>query len=448
MSLHYRLLKLTYQFRRGIWTKGCVPFDREHWRIYFAQRVYMVFRGLLVKEHWMSAAQLTYNTLMAIIPVMAIVYAVASGFGFGDLIIGEVRKVFSSQPQVAEALVSLSKNYIHYTHTGVIVGISFVFMLYTVHSLFTNVEAVFNRIWGTHDDRGLGRRLVDFTSMLFIVPFVIILFSGLSLFFYSVLTNLPGFQLLTPFVKAVLQFFLPLALLTAFFSVLYLYIPNTNVQLKYVLLPSVLAGVCVMVMQIVFVHFQVLFTSYSIIYGSLAALPMLMLWLQLSWYIGIGFAELAHANQEIGRGNLYEDREQSIESRLRNCAIILSILCQRQKRAAAPMTLKELMDETHIGYRCLNDSLRMLAKCRLIHTNLLEKDNGKDVFVLRRDGGDIRLGEMYDALMRTPCNRISLRSPWRLTPDVRRQLQAMRSEYVAALNGINVDDCAEKTETK
>ena len=68
----------------------------------------------------MSAAQLTYNTLMAIIPVFAIVYAIASGFGFGDVIIEECRKAFRAQPQVAEALVSLSKNYIHYTHTGIV----------------------------------------------------------------------------------------------------------------------------------------------------------------------------------------------------------------------------------------------------------------------------------------------------------------------------------------
>lgn len=444
MSLHYRLLRLTYQFRRGIWTSGSVPFDREHWRIYLAQRLYMVFHGLLIKEHWMSAAQLTYNTLMAIIPVMAIVYAIANGFGFGDLIIDELRKALSSQPQIADALVSLSQNYIHYTHTGVVLGISFVFMLYSVLSLFNNIEAVFNRIWGTHDDRSIGRMVVDYTAMLFIVPIVIILFSGLSFFFYTILGYLPSFQLLTPFVKATLQFLLPLVILSMFFMALYLYIPNTNVHLRYVFIPSVLAAFCVMVLQIVFVHFQVLFTSYSIIYGSLAALPMLMLWLQLSWYIGIGFAELGHANQEIGRGNLYEDREESIDARLRDCTIILSILCQRQKRGAAPTTMKDLMDETHLNYRNLRRCIKMLSRARLIHANLSEKDDGKDVFLLKKDSSDIRLGDMTEALTHTPYTRTSSHAPWQLTSSVRKQIKEMRREYLHALNNIKVAESATK----
>ena len=443
MSIHYRLLRLTYQFRRGIWAKGSVPFDKAHWRVYLAQRLYMVFHGLLIKEHWMSAAQLTYNTLMAIIPVFAIVYAVANGFGFGDLIIEEVKKAFASQPQVADALVTLSQNYIHYTHTGIVLGISFVFMLYSVLSLFNNVEAVFNRIWGTHDDRSFGRMVVDYTSMLFIVPIVIIVFSGLSVFFYSTLCYLPSFQLLTPLVKAALKFLVPLVILSLFFMALYLYIPNTNVHLRYVFIPSLLAAFCVMVLQIVFLHFTVLFTSYSIIYGSLAALPMLMLWLQLSWYIGIGFAELAHANQEIGRGNLYEDREESFEARLRDCSIILSILCKRQQRGAAPMTLSDLMDETKIGYRSLRRSLKMLSQARLIHANLAEKSEGKNVYVLRSDS-NIGLGDIYDALLRSPYTRTSSRTPWRLTTEVRKQIKAMHREYINALNSIDVASCAER----
>lgn len=444
MNIRYRLLRIVYQFRRGIWTKGSVSFDRAHWKTYVAQRLYMVFHGLFLKDHWMSAAQLTFNTLMAIIPVFAIVYAVASGFGFGDIITAEIQKAFASQPKIGDAIVTLAKNYINYTHTGVVLGISFVFMLYSVLSLFNNVEAVFNQIWGTKDTRSISRVVVDYTSMLFIVPIIVILFSGLSIFFYSIVDSLPSFQILTPFVKGVVQTVVPLAILTGFFMAMYLYFPNTKVRMGYVVIPSLMAAVAVILLQMVYVHFQVLFASYSIIYGSLAALPLLMLWLQISWYIAIGFAELAHANQEIGNGNLYQDREQSFDARLRDCTVILSLLCQRQKRGGAPMTIAELLAETHINYKSLRRSLRMLASARLIHADLTDKNDGSDMIVLRRDGSSLKLGEMYDALLKTPAVHSASRSPWRMTEKVRKDIKRLRHEYISGLNEIGIADCCIK----
>lgn len=446
MNTRYKYLRLQYRFKRGIWMEDNVPFDREHWRVYLAQRLYIAFHGLLMKEHWTAAAQLTFNTLMAIIPVFAIVYAIASGFGFGDLIVSELRQTFSSQPQVADALVTLSENYIKYTHTGTVLGISFVFMLYSAISLFNNIEAVFNRIWGSAADRSFARMLVDYTAMLFIVPICMILFSGLSVFFYSLVDLIPGFKMLTPFLKAIIQYLVPLIILTLFFMAAFVYIPNTNVRLKYVWLPSVIAATCILILQGVFVHFQILFTSYNIIYGSLAALPMLMLWLQMSWYIGITCAELAHANQEIGKGNNYRDREESIEARLNECAIVLSLLCQRQRRGAAPATMKDLLNETHINYHSLRLSLDMLSRARLVHADLSKKSDSSDVFILCRDSNAISFGDMTSALLRTPHNSISRKYPWHVRRDVRVKLRKMRREYVQALNTIPLISYAERAE--
>jgi membrane protein len=87
----------------------------EHPRAYLLQRLYMVYHDLFVQKHWGFAAQLTFNTMMAIIPVFAIIFAVGRGFGFEESIANWCREVFASQPQVAEAIVQLSTSYIHYT---------------------------------------------------------------------------------------------------------------------------------------------------------------------------------------------------------------------------------------------------------------------------------------------------------------------------------------------
>lgn len=444
MSLHYKYLKLVYQFKRGIWNEDNVRFDRDHWRVYCAQRLYLTFHGLFLKEHWTAAAQLTCNTLMAIIPVLAIIYAISSGFGFGNIMVKELQEAFVSQPKVASALVTLSQNYIHYTHTGVVIGISLVFMLYTVISLFNNIEAVFNKIWGTSVNRSLGRRIVDYTAMLFIVPICMIVFSGLSVFFYSLIDLIPSFNMLTPILRMSIQVVIPLFILTIFFMAAFTYVPNTKVHLKYVWLPALMAAVCIFILQTIFVHFQMFFTSYSIIYGSLSALPLLMLWLQISWYIGIACSELAHANQELGRGNRYRDRAESIETRLNECAIILSLLCQRQRRGASPATIRYLLKETHINYNSLRVSLEMLSHARLIHADLSKKNDSIDVFVPTRDSTDISLGDMTRALLGYPRENTVRKFPWHIRPEVKAKLEEMRNKYIKTLNSISVIDYAGK----
>lgn len=444
MGLHYRYTRFLYNLRRGIWQVGNVPLNRQYWRVYLGQRLYVAFHGLFLKEHWMSAAQLTFNTLMAIIPVFAIVYAIANGFGFGDLIVEECRKAFASQPKIADAIVTLSKNYIHYTHTGIVLGISFAFMLYSVLSLFNNIETVFNRIWETRSDRSIGRTIVDYTSMLFIVPICVIFFSGISVFFYSIIDYIPSYQLLTPVVKGLIQFLIPLGLLTLFFIAAYTYIPNTTVKLQYVLFPSVLAAVSIILLQMVFVHFQILFTSYSIIYGSLAALPLLMLWMQISWSIVIGFAELAHANQEIGRGNRYRDIEESMNVRLQQCAIILSLMCERQSRGGAPMTMKDLVGETHMGYHSLRKCLTLLKKARYVHGNLADKTSGTEMFVLSRDSRDIMFGKLYDALMLQPHGSYDAQYNLRLKPELSERMREIHQKYINSLDALPVANCAER----
>lgn len=442
--MHYKYLKFLYQFKRGIWNEDNVPFDRDHWQVYCAQRLYLTFHGLFLKEHWTAAAQLTCNTMMALIPVLAIIYAIASGFGFDNIIVNELQQTFASQPKIASALVTLSQNYIHYTHTGVVLGVSFVFMLYTVISLFNNIESVFNKIWGCTVDRSFGRMLIDYTAMLFIVPICMIVFSGLSVFFYSLIDLIPSFNMLTPILRMSIQVLIPLMILTLFFMGAFAYVPNTKVHLKYVWLPAFIAAVCIFILQWIFVHFQMLFTSYSIIYGSLSALPLLMLWLQMSWYIGIACSELAHANQELGRGNRFRDRAESIETRLNECAIILSLLCQRQRRGAAPATMRYLLKETHINYNSLRVSLEMLSHARLIHADLSKRNDSIDVFVPSHDSDVISLGDMTKAIIGYPRENTVRKFPWHIRPEVKAKLEKMRTEYINTLNTIPVIDYAGK----
>ncbi len=187
-------------------------------------------------------------------------------------------------------------------------------------------------------------------------------YSGLTVFFYSVLDYLPQFQLLTPAMKLVLGFATPLLLLWAFFLLLYMGIPNTRVQFRHVWFPALLASLCIIGLQTVYVHVQVIVTSYSIIYGSLAALPLFMIWLQASWFIGIGFAEFGHANQNLSLGLDAEGVTYSVADQREHCLILLNLISRRQKDEARPSYARPAARETGYAYSHIVHCLRRLEE--------------------------------------------------------------------------------------
>lgn len=433
---HFSINKFVYFFRRGIWQRGNVTF-RDNPLTYLAQRLYMVFKGLFVENHWGYAAQLTFNTMMAIIPVFAVIFAVGRGFGFEEYIAEWCHRLFVSQPGVADAILTLAGSYIQYTHTGVVIGVSLVFMLYSVISLFNNIEVVFNGIWAVKKERSMGKAAFDYVSIIFLVPLAIILFSGLSVFFYSVLGRLPDFQVLTPLLKAIIGFLIPLAVLTAFFTLMYTFVPNIRVRVSMVWFPALLAGLCIIGLQTLYVHYQVLFTSYSIIYGSMAALPLLMLWLQLSWFICIGFAELGRANQELADGHLGEDRNDSMLEMIRKSSVVLSLLCHRQRRGGGPCRSHDLLMATHYSYAQLMRSLNILVDARLVSRT--HDAEGDEVYTLNRDAGRLGVGTMVaDILGRKPGMHQS-GNALQVSPDVERQIEDMLSQCLEALDGVKVE---------
>ncbi|MDD2601978.1 MAG: YihY/virulence factor BrkB family protein [Prevotella sp.] len=388
--------RLAVFFRRTIWRRGNVKF-REDPLTFLAQRLYVVFQGLFVEKHWGYAAQLTFNTMMAIIPLFAVIFAVGRGFGFEAYITDWLRRVMVSQPQVADAILTLADSYIKYTHTGVVIGVSLVFMLYSVVSLFDNIESVFNGIWGVKKERNFAKAAVDYVSIIFLVPLVIILLSGLSVFFQSILGRIPDFQVLTPLLRGLIGLAVPLLLLTIFFTLMYTYLPNTRVRMRMVWFPALLAAITTAGLQAVYIHFQILFTSYSVIYGSLAALPLLMLWLQLSWFICIGFAELGRANQELADGHIGEDRRESLRERIRKSVVVAAVLADMQRKGSGPASLSGLIRQTRYSHAQTTRSLRMLVEARLVARTHREDDS--DVYTLNRSASDLGVGRVIHALL-------------------------------------------------
>lgn len=258
-----------------------------------------------------TASALTYSTILSVVPISAVVFAIARGFGYTKYIEVWFHNLLSSQPQAADFIVEFVNSYLERAKSGVILGIGLVFMLYTVVMLARNVEQSFNNIWHVEDRANLMRTLTDYASFFFLLPIGLILISGLSLALSSVASYLDSIEVIGTLTRLLLEF-IPLVLLWLAFVALYIYMPNTRVSRKCVLVPAFIAVVGMQVLQWFYIHAQMWVSNYNAIYGSFAALPLFMLWIQFSWSICLFGAQLSYTNQNLG--DILPDKSSGIDN--------------------------------------------------------------------------------------------------------------------------------------
>ena len=268
---------------------------KEIYRILF-----LTIRFFTTKRVMTQASALTYSTLLAMVPVLAVIFAIARGFGYNKYIEIWFRDALSSQPQVADTLAGFVNSYLIHTQSGIFLGVGLLFMLYTVLMLVNNIEETFNEIWQVSNARPIMRSLTNYMAMFFVVPIIIVVSMGLSIFMATIANKMSGIMLLGPVMRLLLDFS-PYLLLSLLFIWLYVYMPNTDVKLKSAIVPGILSGIAMQLLQLFYIHSQIWVTGYNAIYGSFAALPLFMLWLQISWTICLFGAQLTFTNQNMNR---------------------------------------------------------------------------------------------------------------------------------------------------
>ena len=349
------------------------------------KKVLLAVRFFTTKRVMSSASALTYSTLLAIVPILAVVFAVARGFGYNKYIEIWFRDALRSQPQVADVIVGFVNSYLIHTKSGVFLGVGLVFMLYTVMMLVSNIEATFNDIWQVKKKRSIFRTFTDYFAMIFLIPIVIVLTSGLSIFIATVNDSLLDFY--------------PFVLMSALFVGLYVFMPNTHVRIRSCILPGIMAGVAMQALQIVYIHSQIWVSSYNAIYGSFAALPMFMLWVQISWTICLFGAELCYTSQNLDYYD-FNTTSQDISHRFQILisATIMGYLCRRFDEGGKPLTVNELRDASNVPIRVVNDLLYRLVDAGVAIEITSDEKGEPSRFVPAISTDKLSLGVMIDRL--------------------------------------------------
>ena len=331
------------------------------------KKLIIVIRFFTKKMVMRHAAALTYSTLLSIVPILAVVFAIARGFGYGVYVEDWFRSALESQPQAADVLTNFVNSYLVHTNSSVVLGFGMLFMFYTVFMLVSNIEVTFNDIWQVKTSRSLFRMLTDYFAMILLFPVIIVVMSGVSIFFATIEDSMPPYMMLLGPVVRFLISLLPYLLMSAVFIGVYVFIPNTHVKMRYAIVPGIVAGVAMQWVQLFYIHSQIWVSSYNAIYGSFAALPLFMLWLQISWTICLFGATLCYANQNLSYYD-YDAKTSDISHRYRLmlCALLASRICRRFDRGLRPYTALELCQETRIPIRIVNDLLYELAEAHIV----------------------------------------------------------------------------------
>lgn len=348
-----------------------------------------------------AASALTYSTILSIVPICAVVFAIARGFGYTKYIEAWFINLLSSQPQAAELIVGFVNSYLEHTKSGIILGIGLLFMLYTVVMLTRNVEQTFNDIWHVGNRRNIMRTFTDYVAIFFLIPIIIIIMSGLSVFLATIASQTGWEEYLGPIMQLIIDF-IPFLLMWVAFSAMYVFMPNTRVKFKCTIVPGLCASIAMYILQWFYINAQMFISNYNAIYGSFAALPLFMLWVQFSWTICLFGAELSYTNQNLEEF-AYQKGAKSMSHRykLMLSLILMSKICKRFDSGGRPYKATELKKETGIPLSIVRDLLYEMTKANLLTEINSVEHSSESRFQPSRPINQLTVGHVVDNLEST-----------------------------------------------
>jgi membrane protein len=363
--------KITHFITNDLWKADVDEMSKSRFFLVQQLRIFVLaIRGFNEDNILLRASALTFYTLISIVPVIALSFAISKGFGFEEMLNEQIHSYFDSQKGVSEVLIGFSHSFLENTKGGVVAGIGVVMLLWSVIKVLSNVELSFNAIWGITKPRSIIRKFTEYLAIMLIAPVFIILSGGITVYISSatshVLSNDSIFYHLGSVFQILIEL-IPYILDWLLFTFLYLAMPNTKVEFKHAFFAGIIAGTAFQILEWTYITFQIGVVQYSAIYGSFAALPMFLVWLQSSWLIVLFGCEIAFASQNV-KQYIYENEVNNI-SQLHKKKITLYILLVINKNfneGKPAFTVNSLCAKLKLPVRLVQNIINELLEIGLV----------------------------------------------------------------------------------
>jgi membrane protein len=340
----------------------------------------IAFRRFFEDKVIIRCSALAYYSLMAIVPLLALLFAISKGLGFSDKLRASLDQSFGEQNEVIDFLMQFAENTIANTSTGVLSSLGVLFLMWSVIKVLNNIESAFNDVWQVKHPRPVSRKFADYSAFILIVPVIIAFSSTISLMVrYHVgswTQDIPVLEHAGPLFGTLVPFVLVYLALTFIYAAL----PFTKVRIGPALMAALITGTAFQLVQNLYIFSQITVSKYGTIYGAFAALPLLCIWLQISWVIILFGAELSFAYQNLERYH-YEATSDHISPFQRKVAglLVARLIAKRFVEGAPPCTIADIVAHLDLPHRVIRNSVEDLQKCRLLsEVTLPGKRKSKD----------------------------------------------------------------------
>jgi membrane protein len=366
--------RIIHFFETGIWEIRLKDLPLIKAFFVRALRIILLASRGFIRDHCQKTASvLTYYSLLNIVPVVAVAFAVAKGFGLEKLIEKQILQMADKanwQADITTQIISFSHNLLNQAKGGLIAGVGVVLLLWTVISIMGKIEESLNEIWEIKKARTLIRKFSDYMAMMVLGPVLLIISSSATILVASqvkVIVN--KIALLGVFSKVIffLLNLLPYASIWVLLTMLYLIMPNTKIPIKSAIVGGITAGTITQIIQWIYIKFQIGAASYGAIYGSFAALPLFLAMLQMSWMIVLFGAEIAHANEHYETFGFHPDYSRmSVSSKKLLMLRVFHLLTKKFSLGENPLSISQIAQTLQIPVRLVGQLLHELSDVGLV----------------------------------------------------------------------------------
>ena len=373
--------KITDFIQSHIWE---LPLDQlPRWQSPLIKQVrvlILALKGFNRDKCQLRAAALTFYSILSLIPILAMVFGIAKGFGFEQKLELLLQEKIASRDMVAQEgvdwIISKAKLLLESTRGSLIAGVGLIVLMWAATRVLRHIEAALNDIWEIKNSRPWIRNFTDLLSIMVVAPILFILAQSTTVFITAIIQDLSkGMELLGHLF--LLMKLVPFGLIWLLFTMIYVVVPNTKVNFKSALVAGVIVGTIFQLSQWIFFKSQMGISKYNAIYGSFAFLPLLLIWIQTAWLILLLGAEIAFANQHINR---YEFAlgSQEVKPSFKKLVTLLitNLLVKNFVEAKSSLTAEEISAILHAPVRLVRQCITDLMNSKII--NEVGKKNSQD----------------------------------------------------------------------
>lgn len=364
---------------RGVWNMRLKDLSGHRYFLIRQLRIYLLaVKGFYEDKCQLRASALTFYSLLSVVPVLAMGFGIAKGFDLEAKLEAELKANLAGQQEVLTWLIEFANKMLENTKGSLIAGLGFVILFWSVVKVLSNIEESFNDVWRIKKPRSWGRKFSDYTALMIFAPILLIGSSGVTVVLKTMVEELTKGSTLMETVGPFLTFLINLApffLVWVLFTFLYTFMPNTNVKFKSGLIAGIIAGTIYQLFQVLYIEFQGMVTTYNAVYGSFAALPLFLMWLQLSWLVVLFGAEISFAEQNVENYEYEaETTEISYDYKRLLSLYVLHQIVSNFRQGEVPLHAQVISHQLEMPIRLVREVLFNLNTAGLISELTTEKD--------------------------------------------------------------------------